>query len=183
MNRMAVAAMSIAALLAGCGSDDVAETTPPPPSAPASSAPSSSPSAEQASALEGTWRTSFVSPRDVEATLRKYGLTKYIERFRPLTPIAAPTALVLEIKEGQWNLSGTSKGEPRFQIDFDAEYVVDGNKVDKIHATGVTTFGWSVDGDTLTLKWLETTEPPYKGIPDEVFQRALYMTADFEKQG
>jgi hypothetical protein len=29
--------------------------------------------------------------------------------------------------------------------------------------------------------WLETTYPGFKGIPEEVFQRALYMTADFRQ--
>jgi hypothetical protein len=40
-----------------------------------------------------------------------------------------------------------------------------------------------VDGDTLTLTWLETTYGDYKGIPEEVFQTAFYMSGEFEKQG
>jgi len=59
---------------------------------------------------------------------------------------------------------------------------VKGDTVDKIHSTGTTTLGWAVNGDTLTLEWLGTTEPPVEGIPDEVFQRALYMTQDFTRQ-
>jgi hypothetical protein len=55
-------------------------------------------------------------------------------------------------------------------------------RVEKTHATGVTTYRWSVDGDTLTLEWLSTTEPPVEGIPDEVFGRALYMTQPFTRQ-
>lgn len=78
---------------------------------------------------------------------------------------------------------GTSRGAPREEIDYNAEYVVRGDKVNKIHANGVTTLQWSVVGDTLTLTWLKTTEAPYKGIPDEVFQRALYMTQSFKRQG
>jgi hypothetical protein len=40
-----------------------------------------------------------------------------------------------------------------------------------------------VDGDTLTLEWLNTTIPSSDGIPEEVFQRALYMTEEFVMKG
>lgn len=165
-------------LLAGCGSDEGTPTTSSPePSTTASAAPSN----EAASRLEGTWRTNPVSPRDAEATLSRYGLAEWIERFRPLTPFAESTTLILDIKEGEWDLYGKPSGGPREEIDYDAEYVVRGNEVDKIHATGVTTYRWSVDGDTLTLEWLKSTEPPYEGVPDEVFSHALYMTSDFKR--
>ena len=84
-----------------------------------------------------------------------------------------------------WSGSRWSKPSsgPREEIDFDAEYVVKGDRVKKIHATGETTYRWSVDGDALTLEWLSSTEPPHKGIPDEVFSRALYMTQPFMRQG
>ena len=45
------------------------------------------------------------------------------------------------------------------------------------------TYRWSVDGDYLTLRWQKTTFPPHIGIPEEVFQRALYMTARFKRVG
>jgi len=38
-----------------------------------------------------------------------------------------------------------------------------------------------VDGDTLTLEFLTAAIPPHEGVPDEVFQRALYMTRDFKR--
>ena len=41
----------------------------------------------------------------------------------------------------------------------------------------------AVDGNYLTLTWLTTTYPPHMGIPEEVFQRALYMTARFKRAG
>ena len=137
---------------------------------------------EVVSRLEGTWRTGPISERDAEATLRRYGLAKWITRFRPVSPLAEVTRLILVIRDGAWNLYGKSGSGAREKIDYDADYVVKGNKVEKIHSTGVTTFRWSVDGDALTLEWVKTTEPPYEGIPDEVFQRALYMTSDFKRQ-
>jgi hypothetical protein len=176
---MSVAVLCIAVLLASCGSDEGTRTAPEEPSTTAT--PPTSPAA--ASALEGTWRTSPISPRDAEATLRRYGLAKWIKRFRPVTPFAVETTLILDIKDGEWDLYGKPRGQPRQEIDYDAEYVVRGNEVDKVHATGATTYRWSVDGDTLTLEWLQSTEPLYEGIPDEVFSRALYMTRDFKRQG
>lgn len=178
--RMWVAVVSIAILLAGCGSDEATRTTSS-SEAPSTTAPEAA--SPEAVPLEGTWRTDAISPRDAEATLRRYGLRKWIKRFRPFTPFAATTTLILDIKEGEWDLYRKPSGGPREEIDYDAEYVVKGNKVDKIHATGVTTYRWSVDGDTLTFEWLKSTEPPYEGIPDEVFSRALYMTQDFRRQG
>jgi hypothetical protein len=40
----------------------------------------------------------------------------------------------------------------------------------------------SQDADTLELRWPDTIHGAYRGIPEEVFQRALYETAEFEKQ-
>lgn len=90
--------------------------------------------------------------------------------------------LILQVKGRKWDLYGKSAGEAREKLDYDAEHLVRGNnKVDVIHQSGATTFAWSLDADTLTLQWLTSTQPPYKGIPDEVFQRALYMTDEFTR--
>ena len=99
-----------------------------------------------------------------------------------MTPFTDTLVLTLEVHDGEWDLYGQPSGGARQEIDYDAEYVVRGDTVDKIHSTGTTTLGWTVTGDTLTLEWLGTNEPPVEGIPDEVFQRALYMTQDFERQ-
>jgi hypothetical protein len=169
--------VGLALSFAGCGSDEAAQTASEPTTTAASPR-----TTEAASPLEGTWRTSPISPSDSEATLRRYGLAKWIKRFRPLSPFTADTSLILDIKGGEWDLYGEARGQPRQEIDYDAGYAVRGNEVDKVHATGATTYRWSVDGDTLTLEWLRSTEPPSNGIPDEVFSRALYMTEDFERQ-
>jgi hypothetical protein len=69
------------------------------------------------------------------------------------------------------------------EIDYDARYVARKSTLDKIHSTGFTTLRWSVKGRGLTLRWVKTTEPPYAGIPDKVFQYALYMTRSFSRTG
>ena len=155
-----------AMLLTGCTSDE----------------PDRSETLSAVSALEGTWRTPPISLRDAEDTLRRHGLEKWVERFRPESPIKSDTVLILHIHDLEWDLYGSSDGGPREEIDYDAAMQVSGSKVEVVHRTGSTSYRWSVDdGHILKLTWLSTTQPPYRGIPDEVFQRVLYMTQDFTK--
>jgi hypothetical protein len=137
-------------------------------------------SSEAVSPLVGKWQTSVISQSDVETTLRRHGLSKWIAPFRRETFLTEPMAMVLVIHR-EWDLYGKPKGKPLVELDYDAGWVAKGNTVRKIHSTGVTTFQWSVRGDTLTLRWLRTTEPPVKGIPDKVFQYAHYMTRKFSR--
>ena len=155
--------------LAGCGSNG--ETS--------ADDPSASPT-QTGSPLEGTWRTEPVSLNDAEATLRRHGLGKWVKKFKTEPPFEGETVLILDVKD-EWDLYGESDGGPREEIDYDAEYVVEGDTVKVTHSTGSTTHRWSVDGDRLTLEWDSTTQPAYDGVPDEVYQRALYMTAEFTR--
>ena len=140
-------------------------------------------SSETKSPLVGTWRTNIISQADVEVTLRRHGLTKWIVPFRRETPFTEPMSLILVVTPKEWDLYGKPKGKPRVEIDYNAKYVVKGTTLDKIHSTGFTTLRWSVKGRTLTLRWVKTTEPPYAGIPDKVFQYSLYMMRDFSRVG
>jgi hypothetical protein len=183
MKHMTVAIMGIAALLVGCGADGAAEPTPSPPS-PSVNASASSPSGDEASALEGTWETGTVAERDIEKTLREAGLEKWIEPLRALPASAPPTdsnVFALEIHAGAWNLYWEPDGGAGEPIDFDSRYKVDGNTVVVSHEGDSNTYRWSVDGDTLRLTWVDTTYGSYKGIPEEVFQRAFYMSGEFKK--
>jgi len=125
----------------------------------------------------------MISQADAEGTLRRHGLSKWIAPFRRETPFTEPMSLILVVTPRQWNLYGKPKGKPRVEIDYNAKYVVKGSTLDKIHSTGFTTLRWSVKGRTLTLRWVKTTEPPYAGIPDKVFQYSLYMTRTFSRVG
>ena len=176
-----VAALGMLLLLAGCGSGGGTQAAS--TSAAPSTNPTVSPSPESASPLEGTWRAGPISQVFAEATLREHGLEEWIDEFQPVTPIAADTVLTLDIRDGEWDLYGQSSGHPRAEIDYDADYAVDGNEVIVTHADGSRTFQWSVDDDTLTLVLLTTDIPPTGNVPDEVFQRALYMTSDFTREG
>lgn len=164
--------------LVGCGSDDDSE---------ASSTTEHSSTTEQSSTtatpLDGTYRTGPIAPADAEATVREHGLEEWMDEFRPRNPIEAPsTELILDIGDGEWDLYGETDGGPRVEIDYDAEYAVEGDQVVFTHSDGANTYRWSLDGDTLTLEFINSTLPPYEGIPEEVFQSALYETSTFTRQ-
>jgi hypothetical protein len=59
-------------------------------------------------------------------------------------------------------------------------FEIDGRQVTVLpNSGGENTFRWKVVGDRLTLDLVSTTEPPYEGVPAEVFQRGLYTTSPF----
>lgn len=178
MSRTAVVLVGFAIVLGGCGSsNDESETTPPV----ADSATTTS-AGEKAGALQGTWRTDPINVAEMAKTLREAGLEQSIRDFRRNAPVSdGPTELILEIGDGTWDLYGQSEAGAREEIDYDAQYEVEGDTVVVSHEGDSNTYRWSVKDDILGLSWIRTTYAPHKGIPEEVFQRALYMTADFHR--
>ena len=174
--RMGVAsALCVAALAAGCGDDDDTDATTPSTTAPTSA---------ETPALEGRWQTDPVTLADMEATLRDAGLEKHFDTFERNAPISdAPTELILDVGD-DWDLYGHGRGEPQAKIDYDAYYEVKGDTVVVTHSTGTSnTLRWSIRDDVLELTWLEGDAPPFRGTPDELYQRALYMAAEFHRTG
>jgi len=178
MRRIASVLVGLVIALAGCGSDDESETT---GSAVESSPTTTASTSADGSALEGIWETAPIRVADMKDTLREAGLGKHIAEFEQNAPISeVPTALILDVRD-DWDLYGHGQGEARKEIDYNAEYVVEGNEVVVNHSEGSNTFRWSVNGDVLKLTWLETTFGSDTEVPEEAFQRALYMTAEFRR--
>ena len=186
MREWAVAVAAASMLLAGCGSEDSRAATASPDDAASTSAPSEAPATSEAPAaspLEGSWRAGPISLEETEATLRRHGLDRWVNDYRANAPFSADTVLVLTVEDGAWDLYGKSGGGQLEPIDYDAEYEIDGDTVVFHHSDGSNTYRWRVDDNTLTLHFVQSTMPSYRGIPDEVFQRALYMTETFTRQG
>ena len=183
----AVVVAATSMLLVGCGSDDAASTTAAPDQRASTTASSEAPPAtsvtQAESALEGTWQTGPISLKETEATVRRYGLGRWVEDYRKNAPFSADTVLTLTIESGAWDLYGGSGGGQPEPIDYDAEYEIGGDTVVFHHSDGSNTYRWEVDHDTLRLSFVRSTLPGYRGIPEEVFQRALYMTATFSRRG
>lgn len=175
----AVALAAASVLLVGCGSDDPATTTAAPEDRASAAATSEAPAA---SPLEGTWRAGPVSLKETEATVRRYGLGRWVRDYRDNAPFFGETVLTLTIESGAWDLYGKARGGQPEPIDYDAEYEIDGDTVVFHHSDGSNTYRWEVDHDTLRLDFVRSTLPGYRDIPEEVFQRALYMTQAFTRQ-
>jgi len=183
--RALVAVAATLMLLVGCGSDDSAPATASlddRASTSATSEPPATSEAPAASPLEGTWRAGPITLEQTEATIRSHGVGRYVKDYRADPPFSDDTMLTLTIENGAWDLYGESGGGQPQPIDYDADYEIDGDTVTFHHSDGSTTYNWEVDGDTLRLDYAESTMPRYNGVPDEVYQRALYMTAPFTRQ-
>ena len=162
--------------------------------------------------VAGVWRTDPITVDDMKRTLRAHGLAKWIGRFAKHAPIGkSATALVLEIdtRKGwpgypfDWHLyaepaAGTRKTMIDYRMQTDSwggqdlpdvprgpglRYEQDGDQLVASFEGDSNTYRWSVDGNYLALTWQKTTYPPHRGIPEEVYQRALYMTAKFKRVG
>ena len=165
--------------LASCGSDDgttVSETG----TSRSSSTPAEPDASSSGAALEGTWRTEPISLADAEDTLRAHGLEDSIESFRANAPFEDGAVLILDIGE-EWDLYGQTGDAEPVEIDYDASVDIDGDEVTFTHSDGANTYRWEVDGDTLKLDFVKSTLPDLEGVPEEVYQRALYMTSDFTR--
>lgn len=153
--------------------------------------------------VAGVWRTDPITVDDMKRTLRAHGLAKWVGRFAKHAPIGkSPTALVLEIdtRNGfpsypfDWRLFAEPEGgSHEMMIDYRMQdqsaggqglrYEQDGDQVVVSYEGHSNAYRWSVDGKYLKLTWQNSTYPPHIGIPEEVFQRALYMTARFKRVG
>ena len=183
---IAVAVAATSMLLVGCGSDDIEPTTAAPEDGVSTSAISEVPAMSEGpveSPLEGSWQAGPISLEETEATVRRHGLGRWVTDYRANAPFRGDTALTLTIENGAWDLYGKSGGGQPAPIDYDAEYEIDGDTVVFHHADGSNTYRWQVDHNTLTLRFVQSTLAGYQGIPEEVFQRALYMTEAFTRQG
>ena len=167
----AVVGAATSVLLVGCSAAHDEPST-----HPTSEAPSASP-------LEGAWQAGPVSIKETAATVRRHGLGRWVADYRANAPFPDDTVLTLTIENGAWDLYGTTVGGRPEPIDYDAEYEIDGDTVVFHHSDGSNTYRWAIVGDTLSLEFVRSTLPAYRGIPDEVFQRALYMTEAFTRQG
>lgn len=192
--RSAAAAVATAAmLLVGCAAEDSpteAVTPDVPPSSSATSEAVDEPASTGAtmeapagSPLEGAWQAGPISLKETEATIRRHGLGRYVDDYRANAPFFGDTLLILTIENGAWDLYGESGGSQPAPIDYDADYKIDDDTVVFHHSDGSNTYRWQVDHDTLSLHFVGSTMPGYRGVPDEVFQRALYMTEVFKRRG
>jgi hypothetical protein len=131
------------------------------------------------SALEDIWLLDQVKPEQIEATLRAAGLQKWVQPFR--SNIGEENAFKLRIRGGQWSLYYSKDRGPFDNID-QGTYTIAGDTVAVRHTEGSDVFDWTATDDELKLTWASDTFPETAGIPEEVYGRAFYSSAPFERQ-
>jgi len=169
------------AVLAACGSSGSTRSASPPSasSPPATNGNANTP-APHGSPLEGTWRTGNVTAADMTTALRRAGLQKWIQPFRAGADLGHSNAFLLTLGNGIWHEGWSKDGGPFTDFD-DGTYRIAGDTVSYYPQGFSATYRWSIQGGTLRLTLLHDTGPG-SGIPDEVYQRAYYTAAPFQRQ-
>jgi len=172
--------LAIAVLLVtGCaGAPAFASPKPPAPTAPATTIPAATrpPSTLAPSPLENVWHSGVVTPDMVRAALQASGgLQQWQQAF--VAGMPEESVFTLRILNGRWVEYWSKDGGPDEENDS-GPYSISGDNVTISHSDpGTDTFQWSVEGDTLTLKFLSDTFPTRAGIPERVYQTAFYQSA------
>ena len=148
-----------------------------------SALPSAAPSAAAsvASALEGVWHTKGVTPDDMAAVLQAAGLQEYTQPFLAAEKPGESNVFTLRVSAGRWVFYWSRDGGLELEQDSGA-YAIDGDTVTIRHGDqGTDTHRWSVQNDMLTLTYVSDTVGPTQGIPEEVYQRVLYMSSPWTR--
>jgi hypothetical protein len=182
---VAALAAICAVLAAGCGSSQSSRSRSGTPAASAAAATGdASTPIPNASALEGTWRTGSLTVADMTAVLSHAGLQEWIQPFRTKAGLGHANVFLLTIANGVWHEGWSIDGGP-FVDNDDGLYHIVGDTVVITALTGGpvrNTYRWSVQGGTLRLTFVGDTDGPFKGIPDQAYQRAFYTAAPFQRQ-
>jgi hypothetical protein len=168
------------AVLAACGSSGSTRSASPPSASSAPANGNANTPAPKGSPLEGTWRTGNVTEADMTAALSRAGLQKWIQPFRVQADLGHSNAFLLTIANGHWHEGLSQNGGPFADID-DGTYRIAGDTVSYYPQGPSATYRWSIQGGTLRLTLLRDTGPD-SGIPDQVYQRAHYTAAPFQRQ-
>ena len=116
------------------------------------------------------------------AWLSRARLQKWIQPFRAKGGLGHSNVFLLTIAGGNWHQGWSKDGGP-FADNDDGTYRIVGDTVVITHRTPEnTTYRWSVQGGTLRLTFVGDTVSPYNGIPDQVYQRAFYTAAPFQRR-
>jgi len=114
------------------------------------------------------------------AALSRAGLQKWIEPFRAGADLGHSNVFLLTLANGHWHEGWSQDGGP-FVDNDDGTYQIAGDTVIYHPQGNSPTYRWSIQGGTLRLTLLRDTGT-YSGIPDEVYQRAFYTAAPFQRQ-
>jgi len=162
-------------------------------SAPASPSPSPGqpPAGASAQPLDGSWRSEPISDADVRRTLEEAGLGRWSDAILDRLP-DRPFVSLMRMRDRRINIFLVGPdGRPQHYDGQESNVVGDDLRVTAIWSRVATRYRWRAETrgtgrDAVTVLDLDleaTTEHPSEGIPGEVWQRVLYTSAPFLREG
>jgi hypothetical protein len=145
--------------------------------------PTSTPTSDVANPLDGHWVSEPLTRADVRRAARRAGDASDAATMLEGLP-ALPFRVTLFI-DGTRNEMTTHTRHDGQEVLMDQENIdVEGDRVQLTaqFADGGTLHGWSLEGETLRLDFVATTEGLAEGIPGEAWQRLLYDSKPFTRQ-
>ena len=173
--RLVAMLVVLAGVAAGCGGSEDEDSTSS-NAAPTTTAPAVE-NDDAASAVEGTWQSPPLSAAAAQDVLRTADLDEWAEPWI----VYEEGGLTFKLEAGQWTVEKRLGDNPPRGVDR-GTFTADGDTLQYTpYAGGVNTYRWTVTANQLVLEFVSTTEPDFQGVPAEVFQRALYTVAPFER--
>jgi hypothetical protein len=166
----------LAGALAACSGADGSDATPgdiPPATAPSPH--------DTTPAAQGAWQSPPLSLTAIQDTLRAGGLEHWFEQWLASSGFQQDTVINLYLDGGEWLAEKAAAGEPPVAIDRGTFTTEDDGLRYTPSSGGTNTFQWTITGDQLDLELVSSTEPAYLGVPGEVYQRAIYTVATFNR--
>ena len=180
-----VVAVLAALTLAGCSAssdagsaDDAA--SPSSGSTPTSSEAQTETETAEATPIDGIWSTPMLTPIAFRKALTEQRLGEHADAF--VAELGSSVELTLEIDSGYWTLYSGIDEQPRIVTDRGTFELYGKRVAVRPNSGGENIFRWKVAGDELALTLVSTTEPPYEGVPAEVFQSGFYATSAFTRE-
>jgi hypothetical protein len=133
--------------------------------------------------LDGTWALGPVTAAQIRSTLREAGQEAWIRTVVRDLP-QPPLRYRLTISKGRADLVLTGADGER--VPTDQEYLTtkgDQAVLEPLGAIGVNRFQWALDGDTLRLRLVSSSEAMETIAPNGAFLRALYEVGDWTRVG
>ena len=131
--------------------------------------------------LDGTWRSGWIQPGQLDTALRGSGLGHWTARWHQVNePGRIRVGLVF--RDGVLVTRITSVHGR--QIVDEQTYWVEGHSLTYRHSYSNATrtdYTWRIQGSTLRLHFLRTSEHAHEGLPAEVSQRVLYAIVPFTR--
>jgi hypothetical protein len=152
--------------------------------APEPTTPTPTSAAESAKALDGSWVSDVLTRADVRRAARLAGDASDAATMLDGLP-AVPFRFTMTIDGDRNELTFHVRSGGQESLMDQENVELEGAKLllTPQLADGATIHGWTLDGGTLRMTFVSTTEAAADGVPAEAWQRLLYDTAAFTRGG